>query len=413
LQFREYVLPPKSGGLLYASLALLMVVLSRRERLVALGAAIGIDLVIALARLLLDIRAEGNLYGSGALWVVLGFGVLALARRTGAERVLLLKGVGLATILVAGRKAGDVWLLMTSATRHTVLDQYVAVADHALGNPSWVMGRIVDATGALGFNALDFVYGQLALMAVVVSLYQLRHVARDRAFPRHHLVRTFLAIGLLGPAVYMIFPVVGPIFAYGVGTDYWEPISLWAEAHNTLHWAVGDLWPTTAPPVTSPQAMPFDEITPRNCMPSLHTAWAVAIYLHSRQGPAVLRHAGTAWLAATLVATLGFGYHYGADLVAGVVFVLTVEAAIRTWDRAWDRAGLAFVGYGFAVFAAMLCAYRWLPVWMARTPWLAGPLLLLAMVSVIVAYVRLTRRWREAEAPRQPGATAPVPEPAA
>ena len=69
--------------------------------------------------------------------------------------------------------------------------------------------------------------------------------------------------------------------------------------------------------------MPFNEFTPRNCMPSLHTAWATAIFIHSREGPRLLRFAGAFWLIATLGATLGFGYHYGADIVAGVVFALT------------------------------------------------------------------------------------------
>ncbi len=106
---------------------------------------------------------------------------------------------------------------------------------------------------------------------------------------------------------------------------------------------MANLWPDTPPPITDPQPMPFDEITPRNCMPSLHTAWATAIFVHSRRGPRVLRFAGTFWLIATLTATLGFGYHYGVDLVAGVVFTLTIEAALRAQARGWDRSGIQLV----------------------------------------------------------------------
>ncbi|MES5819395.1 phosphatase PAP2 family protein [Streptomyces sp. RG80] len=398
-QLRELVLPPKSGGLLYAGMALMLVVLPWRQRFLALGTALGLDVLFALARWVFDVKATGNLYGNGALWVILGCGVLAITRRTGRERTLLLKGVGLALLLVVGRKAGDTWLLLTSASRHWVLDQYVATADHALGNPSWLVGRFVTATGAVGFNFLDFVYGQLALAAVAVALYQLRNVATERAFPRHHLVRTFLVIGLLGPAVYMVYPVVGPIFAYGNGTEHWASISLWAEAHSTTQWAVADLWPRTMPPITAPHSMPFDEITPRNCMPSLHTAWAVAIFIHSRKGPRALRYAGAFWLVATLTATLGFGYHYGVDLIAGVVFVLTIEAALRTYDRGWHRSGVQLVAYGSTVFVALLVAYRWLPLEMARQPWLYGPLLLLAMSSVIYGYVRTTTRWERVTLP--------------
>ncbi|MGW7261042.1 phosphatase PAP2 family protein [Streptomyces sp. NPDC054834] len=392
-QAREVIFLPKSGFLLYASLALMMVVLTPRQRFIAAGAAIGIDFAFLLVRLAVGAKMTGgHPFGNGALWVILGYAVIAVTRRTGQERILLLKGVGLALLLVAGRKTGDTWLLITSKTRPAVLDQYVATADHALGNPSWVVGRLVRDTGPIGAHLLDYVYTQLPVAAVVVALYQLRNVAAERRFPRHHLVRTFLAIGLLGPAIYMVFPVVGPVFAYGADGG---------------HWATADLWPNTPPPFNSPHPMSFDEVTPRNCMPSLHTAWATAIFIHSRRGPRVLRFAGAFWLVATLGATLGFGLHYGADLVAGAVFTLTIEAALRSHERGWDRAGIQLVAHGTAVFAALLVSYRYLPVEMAGHPLVSGPLLILAMTSVVHGYIRATKRWEPTAAP----AGRPEPEP--
>ncbi|MFF5471303.1 phosphatase PAP2 family protein [Streptomyces achromogenes] len=395
---RELIFPPKSGFLLYASMGLMMVVLTWRQRLIALGVAVGIDVVLLLVRLASGYHFdldEGHPFGNGALWVLLGSAVLAVTRRTGQERALLLKGVGLGLLLMAGRKTGDTWLLITSKSRPTVLDQYVATADHALGNPSWLVGRLVNASGPVGTHLLDYVYAQLAVAAVVVALYQLRNVASERRFPRHHLVRTFLVIGLLGPGIYMIFPVVGPIFAYGPG----------ASGTGGLEWAAANLWPHTPTPVTTPHPMLYDGITPRNCMPSLHTAWATAIFIHSRKGPRVLRYGGAFWLVATLAATLGFGYHYGADIVAGVVFTLTIEAALRAQARGWDRSGTRLVAHGTTVFVALLLAYRYLPLEMARLPWLFGPLVILAMLSVLYGYLRTTSRWEPKPVP------APRPEP--
>ncbi|WP_406740642.1 phosphatase PAP2 family protein [Streptomyces atratus] len=388
-QVQEVIVAPKSGFLLYASMGLMMVVLTWRQRFISVGVAIGIDLVIFLVRWAADAKVtEGHPFGNGALWVILGWAVIAVTRRTGPERFLLLKGAGLGLLLVTGRKTGDTWLLITSKTRTQVLDQYVATADQALGNPSWLVGRLVDSTGPIGARFLDYVYAQLAVAAVVVTVYQLRKVAVERRFPGHHLVRTFLVIGLLGPGIYMIFPVVGPIFAYGADGG---------------HWALANLWPDTPPPVSTPHHMPFDEITPRNCMPSLHTAWATAIFIHSRKGPRFLQFAGALWLIATLAATLGFGYHYGADIVAGVVFTLTIEAALRALDRGWDRAGIQLVAYGTVVFAALLVSYRYLSMQMAEYPWVFGPLVILSMVSVIYGYVRTTRLWEPKAAPaRQP-----------
>ncbi|WP_329533180.1 phosphatase PAP2 family protein [Streptomyces sp. NBC_01450] len=405
-EVRDAVFAPKSGFLLYAGMALMMVVLTWRQRFIAAGAAIGIDVAFLVVRWAVGARTtDCDPVGTGALWVLLGCAVIAVTRRTGRERALLLKGVGLGLLLVVGRTIGDTWLFVTAKTRPAVLDQYVATADHALGNPSWLVGRIVTATGPIGFNMLHVVYGQLALAAVVVALYQLRNVAVERRFPGHHLLRTFLVIGLLGPAFYMIFPVVGPVFAYGTGVEHWTTASLWSQAPPSEHWAVADLWPETPPPINTPHHMPFDEITPRNCMPSLHTAWATAIFIHSRKGPRILRIAGTLWLIATLGATLGFGYHYGADLIAGVVFTLTIEAALRSFDRGWDRSGIRLVAYGATVFAALLVSYRYLPLEMAEHPRVSGPFLILAMTSVVYGYVRTTKLWEPKPAP------APQPEP--
>ncbi|MGW8631681.1 phosphatase PAP2 family protein [Streptomyces sp. NPDC055793] len=394
-QAREVVFAPDSGPLLYAGLALTMVVLTWRQRFVAAGVAIGVDLVLWPVRW--AVGADMN-FGNGALWVVLGCAVVAVTRRTGRERALLLKGVGLGLLLVAGHKTGDTWLLITSETRPSVLDPYLATADHALGDPSWLVGRLVEATSPVGGGILHVVYGQLPLAAALVGLYQLRHVALERRFPSHHLVRTFLVIGLLGPVVYMIFPVVGPVYAYG------------AEGGQ---WAVANLWPDTLPSIGAPHAVPFDEITPRNCMPSLHTAWATTLFVHSRKGSRPMRYAGAFWLVATLTATLGFGYHYGVDLLAGVVFALTVEAAMRAFARGWDRSAVRLVAHGATVFTVLLVSYRLLAEEMAAYPWVAGPLLLLATASVVFGYLRTTRAWEpEPEPARQPEPPRPAePQP--
>ncbi|MDT5369932.1 MAG: hypothetical protein QOC62_4363, partial [Mycobacterium sp.] len=82
------------------------------------------------------------------------------------------------------------------------------------------------------------------------------------------------------------------------------------------------------------------------------------------------------WLVGTIAATLGFGYHYGVDLVAGAVLCLTMESALRepAQGRSWSRAGL--VGFGAAFLAVLLLCCRYLAEAMARYPLLFGPLIL-------------------------------------
>ncbi|MFE3292060.1 DUF5933 domain-containing protein [Rhodococcus sp. NPDC059234] len=360
---RDFVGTPKSMSVPWAGLALALVGLTNRQRVVALAAAIALDLVFLLGRLAVDGPVA---IGNGPTLVLTGIGVVAAVRWSGERRASALRGVALGALLIVATKVGDVWLQITVMTRPVVLDQYVELADRALGSPSWVMGRVVDALGSAGYGVLHWVYIELPVAAIVVALYQLRN-----GWPSHYLVRTFLAIGLIGPVFYLLFPVVGPDFAYGT-----------AGAGSQL----ANLWPTVVPTGTDPSGFVFDTPAPRNCMPSLHTAWALSIFIHSRRGPRWLRWGGTFWLVCTLMATLGFGYHYGVDLVAGAVLCLTLESALRDPERGWARFRVRLVVGGAIVFAALLASYRYLAAPIAEFPMISAPLILGSLAAVAVAF---------------------------
>jgi hypothetical protein len=217
------------------------------------------------------------------------------------------------------------------------------------------------------------------MAAMVVAVWQLRKVASESAsarWPSHYLVRTFLVLGIVGPAIYLLFPVVGPMFAFAPG------------GHGLQ---IGDYWPRHVPPLDhAPARMAFDGFTPRNCMPSLHAAWSTSIFLHSRRdtdgslAPCWLRWGGAFWVFATLTATLGFGYHYGSDLIAGVVLCLTVESVLRAPERGWDSIRVQLVAAGAVLFTTLLLSYRFLALWMAEHPMPAG----IIVLALVAAYAR-------------------------
>ncbi len=359
---------PTSASVPWAGLALAMVGLTTRLRVVSLTAAVLLDAAFAAERYLTGGPLTAGNGPTIVLVLLAGYAAVALQ---GGPRRGALRGIALGVLLVLSVKIGDTWLELTARTRPEVLDEYVQLADHALGNPSWLAGQVLEWLGPGVYAVLHWVYIELPVAAIVVAVYQLRHVGGGRPWPAHHLVRTFLLIGLVGPLIYMLFPVVGPIFAFG---DHGEG------------WQVGTFWPGAVPWNPDPQPIPFDTITPRNCMPSLHTAWALALFLHTRGGPGWLRLLGTGWLGCTLAATLGFGYHYGVDLVSGAVLCLTLEAALRDPDRGWGWFRIRLVAGGTAVLAAQLAAYRYLPHLMAEHALLAGPLLIGSLVVVAVAF---------------------------
>ncbi|WP_415973124.1 phosphatase PAP2 family protein [Rhodococcus sp. 077-4] len=351
---------PKSSSLPWAALILATVGLTRVRRLQALATAAVLDGVGVALRVWSDTALT---VGNGPSLVLLGLGVYAIHRhRVGApDSLRALRGVALGALLLLATKAGDAWLHITMVTRPRVLDEYAHAADQALGNPSWVMGSILERLGPIPDGVLHWIYIQLPVAAIVVALYQLRGVASGAAWPRHFLFRTFLLIGLVGPIFYLLFPVVGPVFAF-------------------------EGWPHPGAATGSPSEFTFDSSVPRNCMPSLHTAWALSIFIHSRRGPWWLRTGGTLWLLGTLAATLGFGYHYGVDLVAGAVLCLTLESILRDPERGWDRARITLVAYGSAAMAALLLSYRYLAAEFASQPLVFGPLVLGILVAMACGF---------------------------
>ncbi|OZC47166.1 hypothetical protein CH286_13340 [Rhodococcus sp. WWJCD1] len=365
---------PKSMSLPSAALVLATVGLNTALRLRTLAIAALIDAAVLGVRFGFDATLT---VGNGPSLVLVGLGVY-VARR-GDTRAM--RGVALGALLLLATKAGDAWLHITTVARPYVLDEYAYAADHALGNPSWVLGNILDRLGPVAEGTLHWIYIQLPVAAIVVALYQLRGVAAGAAWPRHFLFRTFLLIGLVGPVFYLLFPVVGPMFAF-------------------------DSWPSQVMPLSGALGeIPFDSETPRNCMPSLHTAWALSIFIHSRRGPWWLRAGGTLWLLGTLAATLGFGYHYGVDLVAGAVLCLTLESVLRDPERGWDRARITLVAYGCAAMAALLVSYRYLAAAFASHPQVFGPLVLGVLAAMAFGFHAVFF----ADSPRATDRTRPVP----
>ncbi|MEC3957169.1 phosphatase PAP2 family protein [Nocardia sp. CDC153] len=362
----DYFANPQSAAVSWAGLGLACIGVPGRVRVISLVAAGVLD------ALTLALQAACGWHVSIGTGPTLALTALTVTvfRWEGERRRTALHAIGFGALLIMASKLADTWLMVSIIAGPRVLDQYVQLADRALGEPAWLIGRLLDALGPVPSHVLHVVYIQLPVAAVVVAVWQLRKVTTD-GWPRHHLVRTFLVLGVIGPIGYVLFPVVGPVFAYG-------PLGHGLE--------IGD-WPTVWPAFTSdPQPMLFDSVTARNCMPSMHTAWATALFIHSRSGPRWLRWAGAFWLVCTLLATLGFGYHYGSDLVAGAVLCLTVESALRDPERGWDLYRARIVSLGAAVLAGLLLSYRFLAETMAEYPVPAGILVLGSLAAVVFTF---------------------------
>ncbi|MEU2038610.1 DUF5933 domain-containing protein [Nocardia niwae] len=365
---RDYAGTPKSATTPWAGFLLALVGITTRARVGAVAAAIAIDLVFVVIR-----TVEGRPFtvGNGPTIVLTALAVLAVVRWDEQRRRTALRTIAFGALLICATKISEIWLDITAWACPMVLDPYVQVADRVLGNPSWLVGHALDAAGPVATGVVRWVYFELPLAAVLVAAWQLRGVTTG-AWPRHYLVRTFLTLGVVGPIWYVAFPVVGPVLAYGP---------------QGLGFEIADVWPNTVPALPSSiEALRFDGITPRNCMPSLHTAWALSLFIHSRRGPLWLRWGGAFWLVCTLLATLGLGAHYGVDLVVGAALCLTVESALRDPDRGWDRQRIRLVATGVAVCAGVLLAIRFFALQMAAHPLAFGIVILGALGALAIMF---------------------------
>jgi hypothetical protein len=136
--------------------------------------------------------------------------------------------------------------------------------------------------------------------------------------PSGRLISRWLVVAFLGGVLYFVLPGVGPVVAfYG------------------RH-------PTTLP---SPNDVPLslmvhvDGVT--NAMPSLHAAWAYLIVMAAWRMKPMAFIVATAFMVATLIATLGLREHYFIDLVVALPFTIAVHGLLSfaNWRTAkWENA---------------------------------------------------------------------------
>lgn len=221
-------------------------------------------------------------------------------------------------------------VIMPAALAETVVflpniyDRNVVPLDGAFGGQvSFALGALFAQHSGLSW-VCAIIYAGVLLPPALLAIAE-AHTGRRAGIGS---LPTFLAIAGVGFIIYHILPVIGPMAYFG---DEFPLRSV--RAHMAA---------------------------PRNCMPSLHTAWVLMAFLCARRMP-ITRTINGIWLAIMLVATLGFGEHYLTDLICAVPFVLGLRALCAT-DVAWSaraRSGgllvavLLFSIWGLAVRGAI------------------------------------------------------------
>lgn len=325
--------------------------------------------ILAFGLKLLDRAGDWSMPWTACACFGLGIAsLLALAwraaRRIGPERQRVLAVLLPACLVLGSIPLIFFFLILTIELRPHTYDALAYAADGALGGQlSFLVGRLFVAFPPLATLSL-LVYCTLPVAFMVLLVL---HV-RGHGPPVYDLLPSFLCVAAGGFLMYLIFPITGPLFVFG------------------------DAFPHAPPPVAHVLAGPLTvPDVPRNCMPSLHTAWALLLWWHSRSLGVWLRVAAGFFLGFTILATLGFGAHYAFDVVVAFPSTLACRAVCLstlpavTAHRHWT------IFWGVLLTATWLMLLRhglWL---LAPAPWLTAPAALATLAFTLLRERALVR----------------------
>ena len=208
----------------------------------------------------------------------------------------------------------------------------------------------------------------------ISMLYAMQRVAPR---PQPFSIIAFQAASALLSALllYHLYPVAGPAYAFGAAFPAALPAGPELDAIRSL--------------VTRGA---------RNGVPSMHFAWALALWLSSRAlGVPWVRALFAAWLGLTVLSTLALGEHYLVDLVVAVPLVIGV-AALCALDLPWRGARARAVWVGMGLTLAWIALLRFGSGVLAAAPSLAWP----AVIGTVVASAMVYRPFEHLGARAEP-----------
>jgi cytochrome P450 len=311
-------------------------------------------------------------------------GVLALRawRTTGPPRTAALVYLLPACVALIYTFEAGVFLYFVKGVFPRTYDGSAYAADTGYGFAvSFAVGRLFAALPALKWVCFIL---YVAPPPALVFVYALQ--IRARRPPPVDVVTVLLVLALTGYSFYFLYPVCGPLFAFGDAfPNAPPPASEFLGQRLTV--AGADAWP--------------------NGMPSLHFASVLLAYWHARPYGRWARAAAAVFVIGTVLATLGLGEHYLVDLVVALPFTLAIHAACtppRPGLRRPRRAAL--LGSAALVAAWYVLLFYGIPLLLISPVAAWG-----ATLGTVAAVVYLERRLYRAAFGEAEKASAPTTAP--
>ena len=182
---------------------------------------------------------------------------------------------------------------------------------------------------------MSFTYDALYFYPVVIGMI-LYFMRRQRHF--RNFMMTFIIAGWLGFIGYLIFPVIGPANyyqnVYTVNLSATNGAQVIAAQH-TLDKDKDMTFLKIARMINDKQS--YAGFIPRNCFPSMHTAWAVISMIYSFLYLPLLFVVILIPLLSLILATIYLRFHYMTDVLAGTLLAVLTVTIIPRFDIWWQR----------------------------------------------------------------------------
>ncbi len=253
--------------------------------------------VFVLQHRTIYIVSWASFLGMGSL-VVMG---LRAIWSEGEERHVILLALIPGILFLASNHFAGYLHLWTEKAHPKVFDLYLYSFDSSLHVPIvFLLGQAFAKWEVLRASGMIFYVGLPFALAIVYSGQVVR--LRDKAIP---IFAAFLIAGPIGGLFYNLLPALGPVHLFGDAFP-WHPLAADQARRLLLEpVAIGGL---------------------RNAIPSLHMGWTLMAWWYSRGLSVWERSIAFAFVAFTVLATMGTGEHYFIDLVVAFPFVLFLQA---------------------------------------------------------------------------------------
>ena len=349
---------------------------SPRAGVLSASAAIGLTALLGLAAP--PLWPYTPLLGSGlaCLGALTLYAIRAPATHRTRSRYALLTGLLTCLyVLLSGFPLS--WSVQISS--HPV-DFLTYAGDEALGGQFRQSVETLFLASPLLAQLCFHVYHAVALGLAAILAWQI--AVHER--PARATVLTFFIAGALGHVFYTLFPVIGPRFLFGLDGPLVSTASVFP---SVVPSSAALVMPAVIPTV------------PRNCMPSLHTAWALLVFWQSRSFGRRGMLFGAFFLVCTALATLGFALHYLVDLIAAVPFAVAIHAFFTPWSADIERERRQALVVGGMGFLAWVLLLRFGTSLLLSSTVLAWALTALVCIPALVLESRLYRRLSAPERP--------------